>query len=160
MRKSLLAGLVLVSAAPVVLAAPPHEKIERIRVTVNCANDEWTAIPLSVESGDLVFVEASGQCLVGSWTGKVGPDGQIGHPGQPNGNGMLTMKVGDSGSIPVGSHYFLNAPESGPVKLRVHDTKYGDNGGELTAVITRVPAGMLPKLPAMKDATASGTDAR
>ncbi len=77
---------------------------------------------------------------VGAWTGEVGPAGAT------DGNGTLAIKVGTGTVIPVGQKWFGAFEEDGgALKVRVHDTAYGDNSGSFKVVIIVIPGAALPE---------------
>ncbi len=114
-------------------------------VQVSGRNDEWTTADLKIKPGDRVLVVASGQVLVGSFTGRVDADGA----GAPHNNtsalGRLEMKVGTGTVVSVGKRWFGGVNEPGSVKFRVHDTDYGDNGGAYDVDVIVIPPTAIPE---------------
>lgn len=148
MRRAIALGLALVVSPSVVLAAAPGANaIVHKQVTVSGKNDEWTSVDLKVAKGDILLIKAEGQVVVGSWTGAVDADGAPG-----DNYGRLVMKVGsESGNIGVGKKAYYVADEStGSVKVKVYDTKYGDNSGSFTVTVIKIPAGAVPPAEAVK----------
>lgn len=138
-----LCAAIVASPVVVLAAEPAADAIVRKQVTVSGKNDEWTSVDLKVAKGDILLIKAAGQVVVGSWTGAVDANGAPG-----NGYGMLVMKVGaESGNIQVGKKaYFVADENTGSVKVKVYDTKYGDNSGSLTVEVIKIPAGAIPEV--------------
>lgn len=109
-------------------------------VTVNAANDEWKTSDISVEQGDLVIIETTGEVTVGSWAGKTNADGT----GRKS-LGRLTIKRGEGPPEQLGANAIFFSKSSGELKLRVFDTDYSDNEGAFTVTVRRIPACAVPQ---------------
>jgi hypothetical protein len=116
-------------------------KIEHRTLKVEGANDEWSPTNLKFQAGDFLIIKAAGKVTVGSFLGEVGPDGN------PSGKqeGRLQLKIGTATTLGVGSSATVNVDQSGPVKVRVNDTKYTDNKGSFNVDIVLIPAELVPQ---------------
>ena len=112
--------------------------VEHNKVVVASTNDEWTPSGITVRSGDLVVVMASGNIKVGEWTGVVSAYGAA------SGTGQLYAKTGPGAEFPVGASAAFYASESGALKLRVKDDVYTDNEGSFVVTALAVAPGNLP----------------
>jgi len=113
--------------------------------TVNVlANVAWTDTGITVNAGDKVMFQASGQINYGQGPGMTAPpDGGGDHrsnypePGAPV--GALIGKVGNNGKpFGIGSQrQALGMPASGRLFLGVNDNERGDNSGAFTVVVAK-----------------------
>jgi hypothetical protein len=109
---------------------------------VAATNDEWTPTSIVVSPGDILVIGAAGQKIViGAYMGAVTADGT------QNGVGALTYKIGVGAGKRIGADGFIRVGDHGELKLRVHDTNYGDNSGAFTVDVILIPANMIPPVP-------------
>ena len=118
--------------------AASTQAIAHERVSVAATNDEWTPTTIQVERGDVILVLAAGRVRIGQVTGEVGPNGNS------SGDGVLFLKIGVGAGQRVGERAFIIADQSGPVKLRVHDNRYGDNAGAFEVSVIHIPGSLIP----------------
>jgi hypothetical protein len=131
----IMAGLLESLAA----SSPAPPKIEHYTVKIEAANDEWTPLPMRVAEGDMLVFLAKGLVKIGEYAGTSGP------AGQGDGKGALQLKVGTTSVTRLSEQTFLVSGDSGPAKLRVHDTKYTDNSGSFEVRIIKIPAELIPE---------------
>jgi hypothetical protein len=119
--------------------ASEENNIEKYEVVVAGANDEWTPTTIKVVSGDILLIKSSGKIKAGNWIGEVTADGD------QNGVGRLQIKIGPSKIQTVGTLRYVPINEAGTVKLRVEDSNYRDNSGELSVEVIKIPASLIPE---------------
>ncbi len=125
-----------VAAAP----AAPGGPSTSVRVD---AKQPWTDSGLTVNQGDRIMIQASGQIAYGQSAGQTaGPEGGTERRGNyPDPNvpvGTLLGKIGNSAPFAIGSqNQPVTMPASGRLLLGVNDNELGDNSGFFLAVITR-----------------------
>ncbi len=139
MRQSVIA-FVLIAALPAVAA-----NMERKRLTVEAANDDYTPTGIMVKKGDLILIGARGEISTGPFAGKTQPDGHQGYCGQSDDDGALMYKVGTSGALKAGSHKTVIPDHEGELKFKVRDTKYSDNSGAFLVGVTHIGRDIEPK---------------
>jgi len=112
--------------------------------TVNVpGNVAWTDTGVTVNQGDRVAFQASGQITYGRSPGQVAtPDGGADRrPNYPDPSvpvGALLGRIGNGAPFAIGTQsQALGMPASGRLMLGVNDNELGDNGGSYTVVITR-----------------------
>jgi len=112
--------------------------------TVNVpGNLAWTDTGITVNQGDRIAFQASGQITYGRSPGQVAtPDGGADRrPNYPDPSvpvGALLGRIGNGAPFAIGSQTQpLGMPASGRLMLGVNDNELGDNGGAYTVVITR-----------------------
>ena len=113
-------------------------------ITVN-ANTAWTDTGITVNTGDQVAFQASGEVLFGRSAGQTAtPDGNAAgrsgnYPDPSVPVGALIGKVGNNGKpFAIGSQtQALPMPASGRLYLGVNDNELGDNSGAFTVVVTK-----------------------
>ena len=113
--------------------------------TVNVlANVAWTDTGITVNAGDKVMFQASGEINFGRGPGMTAPpDGggehRSNYPDPSAPVGALIGKVGNNGTpFGIGSQrQALGMPASGRLFLGVNDNERGDNSGAFTVVIAR-----------------------
>ena len=114
-------------------------------VTINVpANAVWTDTGITVNAGDRVMFQASGQINFGRSPGQTAtPDGGAERrPGYPDPSvpvGALIGKVGNNGTpFAIGNQrQALGMPASGRLFLGVNDNERADNSGAFTVVIAK-----------------------
>jgi PA-IL-like protein len=107
------------------------------------ANQAWTDTGITVNQGDRVAFQASGEITYGRSAGQTAtPDGgadrraQYPVPSVPI--GALIGKVGNSAAFGIGTQTQpLAMPAAGRLMLGVNDNELADNGGFYTVVVTR-----------------------
>jgi hypothetical protein len=113
-------------------------------ITLNVPADKpWVDTGITVNQGDRVAFQASGQITYGRSPGQTAtPDGgadrraQYPEPSVPV--GALIGKVGNSKPFGIGTQTQpLVMPASGRLMLGINDNELGDNGGFYTVVITK-----------------------
>jgi len=133
-------GLVVLAALPAVA-----EGIERKRLTVEAANDDYKPTGIMLKRSDLILIGASGKISTGPFAGETQPDGHQGYCGQSDADGALMYKVGTSGAVKAGSHRTVIPDHEGELKFKVRDTKYSDNSGVYLVGVTRIAGDIAPK---------------
>lgn len=122
--------------------------IVRKTVVVEGTNDEWTPTTLKLEKGDVIVLLASGEVKVGDWIGKTSAAGSVSENqrGKVIREGTLVIKAGSSAAKPVGERkWFAGSSDfGGSVKIKVHDTGYGNNSGSYSVDTFVVPAVAVP----------------
>jgi PA-IL-like protein len=107
------------------------------------ANKPWTDTGITVNQGDRVVFQASGQITYGRSAGQTatpdgGPDRRAEYPDPSVPVGALIGKVGNSKPFGIGSQTQpLVMPASGRLMLGINDNEIADNGGAFTVVVTR-----------------------
>jgi len=107
------------------------------------ANQAWTDTGITVNQGDRVAFQASGEITYGRSAGQTArPDGGADRrPNYPDPSvpvGALIGKVGNSAPFGIGTQSQpLGMPASGRLMLGVNDNELADNGGAYTVVVTR-----------------------
>jgi hypothetical protein len=107
------------------------------------AKQAWTDTGITVNQGDRVSFQSSGQILYGQSPGQAAtPDGgaerRANYPDPTAPVGALIGKVGNSAPFGIGSQTQpLVMPASGRLMLGVNDNELGDNSGFFTVVVTR-----------------------
>jgi hypothetical protein len=107
------------------------------------ANQAWTDTGITVNAGDHVAFQASGEITYGRSPGQTAtPDGGADRranypdPGAPV--GALIGKVGNSAPFGIGTQgQPLPMPASGRLMLGVNDNELADNGGFFTVVVVK-----------------------
>jgi len=144
MRSIFTVGLVVITLLlPATLEAKQHsnsdKKISRNTLVVSAISEEWVSTDLQVLPGDILLVRASGTISVGGFLGKTGPDGTT------SGVGRLQIKIGTSFVENVGSLKYVPVTVAGLARLRIDDSNYKDNSGELSVEVIRIPAKLIPR---------------
>ncbi len=107
------------------------------------ARQAWTDTGLTVNQGDRVSFQASGQIMYSpNPAHSASPDGSAdrgaNYPDPTVPVGALLGKVGNSKPFGIGSQTQpLVMPASGRLMLGINDTEVGDNSGAFTVVVTR-----------------------
>lgn len=107
------------------------------------AKQAWTDTGLTVNQGDRVSFQASGQITYSPNPAHTAtPDGSAdrgaNYPDPTISAGALLGKIGNSKPFGIGSQTQpLVMPASGRLMLGVNDSELGDNGGAFTVVVTR-----------------------
>jgi hypothetical protein len=107
------------------------------------ARQQWVDTGITVNQGDRVSFQASGQVMYGqNATMTATPDGgterRATYPDPTAPVGALIGKVGNSPAFGIGSQTQpLAMPASGRLMLGVNDNELGDNSGFFTVVVTR-----------------------
>ena len=107
------------------------------------ANRAWNDTGITVNQGDRVAFQASGEILYGRSNGQTStPDGGAERrPNYPDPTvpvGALLGKIGNSAPFAIGTQTQpLVMPASGRLMLGVNDNELGDNSGFFTVVVTR-----------------------
>jgi hypothetical protein len=139
MHKVLMAALL--AAACTGAGYATANSIEDVSVVVAGTNDEWTPTGLKVEKGDVILVSARGQVVLGPFAGRIDAEG----PSRVAGSlGALELKIGVDAPLWVDSHSYIVAPDSGSIKLRIHDSNYADNSGSFQVLVVRIPPSAIP----------------
>ncbi len=133
MRTALLALALFLPSA-----SAAQEAIKHQRLSIAATNDEWSPTSIEVSRGDVILVLATGRVRIGQVSGEVGPNGNS------TGSGVLQIKVGVGAGQRAGEKAFIIAEQSGPVKLRVADTRYDDNAGTFEVSVIHIPGSMIP----------------
>jgi hypothetical protein len=126
--------------APPVATTGQGTQSNSIRVN---ATQPWTDTGITVNQGDRVSFQASGQVLYGQAAGQTAtPDGSQDHrPNAPLPSaplGALIGKVGNSAAFGIGSQTQpLVMPAAGRLMIGINDTDFGDNSGFFTVVVTK-----------------------
>jgi len=113
-------------------------------ITVN-ANTAWTDTGVTVNTGDRVAFQASGEILFGRSAGQTStPDGNAAgrsgsYPDPSVPVGALIGRIGNNGKpFAIGSQTQpLPMPASGRLFLGVNDNELGDNSGAFTVIVTK-----------------------
>jgi hypothetical protein len=134
---------------PTISAA--QQEIKHERLSIAATNDEWTPTSIEVARGDVILVLATGRIRIGQVSGEVGPNGNS------SGSGVLQIKIGVGAGQRAGEKAFVIADQSGPVKLRVVDSRYSDNAGAFEVSVIHIPASMIP-MPSQEGTEESGTE--
>lgn len=135
-----LVGMTLVAAAWSAFAG----EAQRVTVSVEGGNDDYTPTGISIKSGDLVLIGASGVVVTGAWSGRTDPHGHLGRCGGTDSDGALVFKVGSTAPQKAGKHKLVIAEAQGELKLKVRDTKYSDNSGAFAVDVIRIPQDAVP----------------
>jgi len=107
------------------------------------ARQAWTDTGLTVNQGDRVSFQASGQVMYSPNPAHTAtPDGsadRVANAPEPTAPlGALLGKIGNSKPFGIGSQTQpLVMPASGRLMLGINDTEVGDNSGAFTVVVTR-----------------------
>jgi hypothetical protein len=108
------------------------------------AKQEWTDTGITVNAGDRVVFNASGQVAFGSGPGQTADPN--GNPAERRANypdpsvpvGALIGKVGNSAPFAIGMQTQpLGMPASGRLMLGINDNERGDNSGFFTVTVTK-----------------------
>jgi PA-IL-like protein len=134
--RKVYASVLGTAAAP----APVATSGTTIRVA---GNQAWTDTGITVNQGDHVVFQASGEITYGRSAGQTAtPDGgadrraQYPVPSVPV--GALIGKVGNSAAFGIGTQSQpLPMPAAGRLMLGINDNELADNGGFYTVVVTR-----------------------
>jgi hypothetical protein len=109
------------------------------------ANQQWTPTGITVQAGERVAFQASGEVSFGQGADqKSGPDGNgsLRNPQYPVPAmtvGGLIGRVGNSAPFPIGSNsQGITMPASGQLMLGVNDNQLADNSGFFNVTITRL----------------------
>jgi hypothetical protein len=112
--------------------------------TINVdARQPWTDTGLTVNQGDRVSFQSSGQINYGKSAGMTAsPDGAQGtnprYPDPTVGVGALVGRIGTNGKpFGIGSQTSVVMPGSGRLYLGVNDNELGDNSGAFTVVVAK-----------------------
>ena len=111
-------------------------------ITVD-ARKAWTDTGITVNQGDRVIFQASGEIQFGRSPGQtVNPDGgaerRATYPDQTAPVGALIGKVGNSAPFGIGTQgQPLPMPASGRLMLGVNDNELGDNSGFFTVIVAK-----------------------
>jgi len=107
------------------------------------ANQAWTDTGLTVNQGDRVSFQASGEITYGRSPGQTAtPDGgaerRANYPDPTVPVGALIGKVGNSAPFGIGTQgQPLGMPASGRLMIGVNDNELADNGGFFTVVVVK-----------------------
>jgi hypothetical protein len=107
------------------------------------ANQAWTDTGITVNAGDRVSFQASGEITYGRSAGQTAtPDGgaerRANYPDPSAPVGALIGKVGNSAPFGIGTQgQPLGMPASGRLMLGVNDNELADNGGFFTVNVVR-----------------------
>jgi hypothetical protein len=107
------------------------------------ANQAWTDTGITVNAGDKVVFQASGQITYGQSPGQTatadgGPDRRANYPLPSVPVGALIGRVGNSAPFGIGTQTQpLPMPASGRLMLGVNDNELADNGGSYTVVVAK-----------------------
>ena len=107
------------------------------------ANQAWTDTGITVNAGDRVAFQASGEITYGRSPGQTatpdgGADRRANYPEPSAPVGALIGKVGNSAPFGIGSQgQPLGMPASGRLMIGVNDNELADNGGFFTVVVVR-----------------------
>lgn len=142
LRVLVVAALATSFGGPVEAQAPRTCGIVHMTVLVDARNDEWTSASVTVDANDRVFVSAPGKIKVGKFVGEVSADGNT--PTQASSLGRLEMKVGAGTVHSVGKRWAGEAEAAGPLKFRVRDSNYADNGGGFEVDVIVIPPTAVP----------------
>ena len=114
------------------------------QVTVVATNDEWTSTRIKVDSTGVAIIIAEGKVSISSTGGSYDANG-----GRTSENQITTAeligKIGTGSSFAIGKKFVLASPESGTLKLKVHDGQYNDNSGAFTVHVIYLPYAALPE---------------
>jgi hypothetical protein len=112
--------------------------------TINvAANRAWTDTGITVNQGDRVAFQASGEINYGRSPGQNvtadgGADRRATYPDPTVPVGALLGKIGNSAPFAIGNQrQALSMPASGRLMLGVNDNELADNSGSFTVVIAR-----------------------
>ena len=111
-------------------------------VTV-AANQAWTDTGITVNAGDKVVFQASGEITYGRSPGQTatpdgGPDRRAQYPVPSVPVGALIGRVGNSAPFGIGTQSQpLPMPASGRLMLGINDNELADNGGAYTVIVAR-----------------------
>jgi hypothetical protein len=106
------------------------------------ARQAWTDTGLTVNQGDRVSFQASGQIMYSPNPAHTAtPDGSAdrgaNYPDPTVPVGALLGKIGNGKPFGIGTQPQLVMPASGRLMLGVNDTEFGDNSGAFTVVVAR-----------------------
>jgi hypothetical protein len=107
------------------------------------ANQAWTDTGITVNAGDKVVFQASGQITYGRSPGQTaspdgGPDRRPNYPLPSVPVGALLGRVGNGAPFGIGTQTQpLPMPASGRLMLGVNDNELTDNGGSYTVVVAK-----------------------
>jgi len=107
------------------------------------ANQAWTDTGITVNAGDRVAFQASGEITYGRSPGQTatpdgGADRRANYPDPSAPVGALIGKVGNSAAFGIGTQgQPLGMPASGRLMIGVNDNELADNGGFFTVVVVR-----------------------
>ena len=107
------------------------------------ANQAWTDTGMTVNQGDRVSFQASGEITYGRSPGQTAtPDGgaerRANYPDPTVPVGALIGKVGNSAPFGIGTQAQpLGMPASSRLMIGVNDNELTDNGGFFTVVVVR-----------------------
>ena len=107
------------------------------------ANQAWTDTGITVNAGDRVAFQASGEITYGRSPGQTatpdgGADRRANYPEPSAPVGALIGKVGNSAPFGIGTQgQPLGMPASGRLMIGVNDNELADNGGFFTVVVVR-----------------------
>jgi hypothetical protein len=125
-------ALLLLLSTPALAAG-----VERKFLSVAGDNDDYTPA-VEVRKGDLILIAASGSVN----TEQRGPTSADGHGAGcrcDDSDGSLQHKIGSSAAMPTGQNKVFVSVSNGLLKFKVRDTKYNDNTGSFSVVVTRIP---------------------
>jgi len=107
------------------------------------ANQAWTDTGITVNAGDRVAFQASGEITYGRSPGQTatpdgGADRRANYPEPSAPVGALIGKVGNSAPFGIGTQgQPLGMPASGRLMIGVNDNELADNGGFFTVVVVK-----------------------
>ena len=107
------------------------------------ANQAWTDTGITVNAGDRVAFQASGEITYGRSPGQTatpdgGADRRANYPDPSAPVGALIGKVGNSAAFGIGTQgQPLGMPASGRLMIGVNDNELADNGGFFTVVVVK-----------------------
>jgi len=107
------------------------------------ANQAWTDTGITVNAGDKVVFQASGEITYGRSPGQTatpdgGPDRRAQYPVPSVPVGALIGRVGNSAPFGIGTQSQpLPMPASGRLMLGINDNELADNGGAYTVIVAR-----------------------
>jgi hypothetical protein len=107
------------------------------------ANQAWTDTGITVNAGDRVAFQASGEITYGRSPGQTatpdgGADRRANYPDPSAPVGALIGKVGNSAPFGIGTQgQPLGMPASGRLMIGVNDNELADNGGFFTVVVVK-----------------------
>jgi hypothetical protein len=108
------------------------------------AKQAWTNTGITVNAGDRVVFNASGQIAFGQGAGQTSdPNGnaaerRANYPDPSVPVGALLGKVGNSAPFAIGMQTQpLGMPASGQLMLGINDNELGDNSGFYTVTVTK-----------------------
>jgi hypothetical protein len=107
------------------------------------ANQAWTDTGITVNAGDKVVFQASGEITYGRSPGQTatpdgGPDRKPNYPLPSVPVGALIGRVGNSAPFGIGTQSQpLPMPAAGRLMLGINDNELADNGGAYTVVVSK-----------------------